>query len=233
MLRVSMIIVLLLSVRHTVAMDVETVLSKLREQYLGTESIEYETQYELFKDHKSNDVHTAYTGYVYRTKGMMYQRIHTTEFVYGSDYFLKINSDEHLMFWGQKPETLNMEVDLAAVLKECERKTLNETADYYTVTLWLKNGSSVPLSLLKIRVDKTHFRPLQLDLYYSVHQNFSKDYRKQDMQQPHLRIRFDNIRVKPEKKQYLLEFSRYISTEKGMHSPSTKYKDFELIDGRI
>ena len=213
--------------------DVNEVLKKLKAKYSAVERIEYETRYELFRGHKTNEVHSAYTGYVYRHKNLMYQKIHETEFVYGSDYSLRIHSEENAMVLGLKQSSLDLEVNLDEFLKQCKSKSIKEYYSYYSVVLTFMDDSPIPLGLIKMRVNKSDFTLLQLDFYYSDFQDFSTDFRKVDLQPSHLRIKFKNINLSPEKKDYFFQYSRYIKTTKGILTPASKYKDFQLTDARI
>lgn len=232
--RIVLSVIGLLFATGAMSQHVDDILNRLREKYQQVERIEYTTVYELFKGHKSPEIVSSYSGYVYRDKKQMYQKIHSTEFVYGSDYFIKTNSDEKAIVLDKKQQLLGLEIDLDAVLKECrEKKLKNEGDDHYTIVLALKAESQVPLSMVKLQVDKKNYTLKQLDLYYSTNEDFSADFRKTDLHQPHLRIRFQQVVLNPNKKDELFVFSRYLQTVRGTHSPTDRYKGYKLIDNRI
>lgn len=215
------------------SMTAEEVLSRLKNNYSNVSRIEYKTVYELFKTHSSSEIVSSYNGYVYREGNLMYQKIHNTEFVYGADFSLKINSDEKAMQLSRRQQTLDLELNLDETLQHCKEKSVKEMDGYYSVTLTLKPTSAVPLSVMKLRVDKKDFRLLQLDLYYSVHQDFSTDYRVQDLQRPHLRIRFTKITFSPSDNKSLFKLERYIEKRRNYLYPAADYKDYTLTDLRI
>src|SRR5690606_611772 len=158
-------ILIIFTANCSLGQDVNEILKKLKVKYSLVDRIEYETRYELFRGHKTNEVHTAYDGYVYRNKNQMYQKIHKTEIVYGADYSLKINAEEKLMALGLKQTSLDLEVDLNECLKQCKSKSAKEFEDYYSVTLTFKDDSPIPLGVAKMRINKKDFTLLQLDLY--------------------------------------------------------------------
>lgn len=215
------------------AMTVDEVLTKLRSTYSSVSRIEYKTVYELFKTHQTSEIVTTYNGYVYRQGNQMYQKIHNTEFVHGTDFSLKINAEEQVIQLNKPLGTLDLELNLTEVLKECKEKSLKTLDTYYSVTLLFSATSTIPLSVLKIRVDKKDFKLLQLDLYYSVQQDFSDDYRVKDMNRPHLRIRFTDITFNPADNKHLFRLDRYIEKKKNYLTPSTNYKGYTLTDLRI
>lgn len=218
---------------HCFSMTADEILNKLRSKYSTASKIEYKTVYELFKNHQSSEIVTSYNGYVYRQGNLMYQKIHHTEFVYGADFSLKINSDEKVIQLNKKQQTLELELNLDEVLKECKEKSVKEIDNYYSVTLLFKQTSLLPLSVMKIRIDKGDFRLLQLDLYYATHQDFSTDYRVTDLQRPHLRIRFTDITFSPSDNKQLFNLGRYIETRKNYLYPSAIYKHYSLSDLRL
>lgn len=227
-------IVLLVSLPgHCFSLTAEEVLSKLRDKYSNVSRIEYKTIYELFKTHTSSEIVSSYNGYVYREGELMYQKIHSTEFVYGVDFSLKINADEKAIQLNKRPQTLDLEFNLDETLQHCRDKSVKEMNGYYSITLTIHSTSLIPLSVIKMRVDKKGFSLLQLDLYYSVHQDFSTDYKVKDLQRPHLRIRFTDITFTPSDNRSLFKLERYIEKRKDYLLPATTYKEYTFIDTRI
>lgn len=215
------------------SLTADEVVSKLRDKYSNASRIEYRTVYELFKTHASSEIVSSYNGYVYREGKLMYQKIHNTEFVYGVDFSLKINADEKAIQLNKRPQALDLELNLDETLQQCVEKSVKEMDRYYSVTLTLKQTSSIPLSVMKLRIDKKDFSLLQLDLYYSNHQDFSTDYRVKDLNRPHLRIRFTDITFAPVDNRSLFKLERYIEKRKNYLSPATTYKEYTFIDTRI
>ena len=212
---------------------VEEVLTQVKEKYSNSKSIEYNTTYELYKGVKSQEIHTSYEGYVYRHGDNAYQKIDDTESIFGSDYFLKINSTEKAVLLDVAQSNLNMEVDLSTILDGCTEKTVTDKGTYYSIRLKFNQVSENPFSLVYLRVNKADYTLQQLDLYYAAEQNFSEVYSVQDNAKPHLKIKFSNINTNPKENIEIFEFSNYISVTNNFLAPVGDYKDYELIDNRL
>lgn len=213
--------------------QVEDIIKKMRSNFLEVKALEYSSTYELFKGHKSTSVHTSYQGYFYRDEKHVYQKIKNTEFVYGSDFFLKISHDQKALSLDLAQENINREIDLSTIFNFCIEKTAVEKEKYYSITLKYKHGSPTPFGVVKMRIDKKSFQILQLDLYYRNSQNFSDSFRQTDMAQPHLRILFGEIKMVEKPRKELFEYSNYIGKKADMLYPTGECKGYELIDNRI
>ncbi|NRA12677.1 MAG: hypothetical protein HRT57_12040 [Crocinitomicaceae bacterium] len=215
------------------SMNVEELLSKVKENYTNATKIEYNTTYELYKGHKSQSVHTSYEGYLYRNGNKVYQKIDKTEMINGADFSLKISHHERNMALNMAQDVSNMEVDLNVILKDCKSKTVEDKGSFYRIKLVYSSTSSTPLSVLYFRIDKKKFTVLQIDMYYGTNQDFSTSRSATDYAQPHLKIKFKDITTNPSDKKELFMFSKYITTTDSLLSPSGNCKGYELIDNRV
>lgn len=214
-------------------MTVDELIHKMASNYEGASQLEYTSSYELFKGYSSTEVYSSYNGYVYRNKGQVYQKIDETEFVYGTDYFLKIGNKEKVMLLDLAQKNINLEVDTDEVLKNCSQKNMEDKGEYYLVTLVYKPMIDLPFSTVKMRIHKTKFQLLQLDLYYRGARDFSTVFGKKDEAKPHLRIKFRNITMSPKDRSELFQISRYISNTNNRLSPAGKCNGYELVDHRV
>ena len=224
---------LLLLASNAFGGEVEDILKKMRAEFSEAKRIEYTSTYELFKGHKSAEVNLSYTGFLCRNGKEVYQKINNTEFIYGSDFFLKINHNEQALVLGLAQDNINQEIDMATLFEHCVKKTAVDKGSYYAITLEYKYGSPTPFGVVKMRIDKNSYHLLQLDLYYRNSQDFSTVQGKRDMAQPHLRIKFGEIKVGGTPKDELFEYSNYIETKKNMLHPTGECKGYTLIDNRI
>lgn len=228
-----LLFVLLFSFNHAFAGEVEDLIKKMQARFSQAKTLEYTCAYELFRGHKGTEIHSAYDGYVCRNDKQVYQKIKNTEFVYGTDFFLKISHEEKALSLDLAQTNIVREVDMSTIFEYCEEKNVDAQDTYYTVTLKYKYASPSPFRVVKMRIDKKTFQLTQLDLYYTNSQNFSTIPGRSDMAQPHLRIRFSTMKTELEVKKELFEFSKYIETKNQMLIPAGNCKGYELIDNRI
>lgn len=215
------------------AIEVEELIRQVKETYQKAPKIEYTSKYELFKGHYSEQVHTSYDGYIYRDGKQVYQKIKQTEFIYGADFFLQINHEEKAIALDLAQQNISREVELDEVLKNCKEQKVEEKETYYLVTLVYNAIAETPFSSVKIKIDKRSKHLLQLDLYYTINQDFSTDFKSPDLAQPHLRISLSNINMHPKKKEELLAFSSYLKTTDNLLKPTAQCNGYELIDNRL
>lgn len=232
-MRIFALIIIVLGSGFTYSMTPEQVLEKIRSTYKSIESIEYKVTYELFKGHKSSEIHSSYDGYVYRSGRQLYQKINQSELVYGTGYFLKISHGEKAMVLDLEAQQINAEVNISTVLNELKDVQLKDGRDSYTLLIRYKVSAQSPFSLVKMQVNKKSFRVEQLDFYYANQQDFSKSYKVKDYAQPHLRMTFSNTNTKPKEKAEYFNFSKYIEQRNNILIPTGKCSGYELIDNRV
>ena len=232
-MRTLLLFTLLFTFSNAFAGEVEDLIKKMQAGFSQAKTLEYTCVYELFKGHKGTEIHSAYNGYVCRMDKMVYQKIKNTEFVYGSDYFLKISHEEKALSLDFAQNNIIREVDMSTIFEHCEEKEVKILDNYFAITLKYKYGSPSPFRVVKMRMDKKTFQLLQLDLYYTNSQDFSSTPGRPEMAQPHLRIRFSTMKTGLEVKKELFEFSKYIETKNQMLIPAGSCKGYELIDNRI
>lgn len=224
---------LLLFYSFSFGQKVETVLGKMKEKYRELNTISYSTVYELYKGHKSNEVEDAYSGVVFKNTKGIYQKIKETEFIYGDDFSIRLDHEHNSIELGLATKVISGEVDMDLALKECYEKTMEDKGEYYSLTLKLRSTSSVPLSVLKIRIEKESYLIVQMDLYYSDNIDFSTNRSKKDLHQPHLKIKFFNHSFSNSALEKKLLFENYFKTNNNIITPVTEYKRYRFIDNRV
>lgn len=213
------------------AQTVDEVLAKMHANYTDAKQLEFKATYELFRGHSSNEPHTVFAGYGLRDNNRAYQKIDQTVFVYTSQYTLKVNKEEKAMILS-KPSTeqLLTEVDLKAVLTQCKSKKVEASDDFYTVVLYVKDESPLPISLVKLKIDRKKYHLLRLDVYYTDHIDFSDTYNKVDYQPPHMRITFEEVNTHPKINEALFSLDHYLKKTTNGYIPTGSYSDYELGD---
>lgn len=233
MQRIIFFCFLILATTGVHAGEVETIVARMKEASLKAETMEYRSTYELFKGHSSTEAYSSYSGYLYRSGKRVYQKIHQTEFVYGTDFFLQISHSESAVVLGVAQKNYQREIDLNQIYTHCNKKELKESDEYYLITLYYENGAETPFSIVKLKIAKKNYVLAQLDLYYRKSQDFSSDSKTVDYDRAHLRIKFNDIQLNGKAHNELLEFSRYMITKNNMLYPTGSCKGYELIDNRI
>lgn len=217
----------------TFSLDVKEIIGKMQKLYNDKSNIEYSCKYELYKDHKSEQVTESYDGFFYRNKTNVYQKIDETEFVYATDFFLQISHSEKLLLLDQPQKLINTTIDLDQALKYCSKTQLEEKDGYYAITLWIKSTSDLPFSVVKMRIDKKKYFLERLDIYYTMMEDFSQEYTKKDESRPHLKITFSELKQNPKQVNYF-ELDKYITkNNSGILRLTEKYSGFKLIDNRL
>jgi hypothetical protein len=215
------------------SLDVKSILGKMRKVYESSKNIEYSTTYDLIKGHKTNDIATSYNGYFYKQGKQVYQKIDQTEFVYFKDYFFKINHKEKaaVIEKAQQYEYYNSSID--NVISECSKINIEENEGFVTLIFYIKNTSSIPYSVIRLKLDADKYYIKQIDFYYSNDQDFSTKRDVIDKHKPHLRIKFLKTNLNPDvQKKYFKEESYFKTSHKKYFELKEEWKNYEFIDNR-
>jgi hypothetical protein len=213
------------------SLTVNEVLTKVQSVYSKNTAFEYKSVYQLYKG-SSTVVASTYEGYLFKNKTSIYQKIGPTEFIYGTNFFLKINHEEKSVLIDKGQNLVHSIVDLNVALKECSESKIESKDDYYSISLVLKKSSIVECSLIILRVSKKDFHLMQLDLFYAVQQDFSTNSKSTDLHFPHLKIKFENFNLKPKASAKLVEYSSYIQKMNDLLTPIGTCKGYSIIDQR-
>jgi len=231
-MRSAVIVFFWMSIGSVLGMDAREVLSRMQRVY-ATERLEYRCTYTLFRGPESQDVAESYGGYVYREGGYLYQQIAQTELIYGKDFFLKINHDEGAVSVDIAQQSPGVGINTEQALKECSEVLLDDGGAYYEIKLLLKRSSKLPFSVVSMHINKKNYELMQLDLYYTVVADFASGGGNTDLQAPHMRITFSELKTDPDRGHELLEFARYLKRDDQTLIPTGSCAGYEFIDNRI
>lgn len=232
-MRTILVFCFLICVKPVTALDVKDVLAKMQQQYAQAEGIAYKSRYELFKGSETLEPVNVFEGYIYRKGKSLYQKIDHSEFIYGTDFFLKIDHEEGLMELENTQQALSAEIDLEAALKACTASEVSEEKENYIVKLIYAAGTQMPFSSVVLRIAKKNYTLLALDLYYAAAQDFSSDIRHQELDLAHLRITFSDFSMNPKPQDALLALSNYIETSGETLLPKVPFATYVLKDNRL
>jgi hypothetical protein len=205
----------------------------MNKNYTSADKLEYNTVYELYKGHKSTEVHSSYNGFMYRSGSQTYQKIDNTEMINGSGFFLQISHDEKALVLELEQTMTQAEIDVSQALNQCKESSVEDKGTYYRVKMVFNTVSESPFSVAYLRIDKTKFTLLQIDLYYSIHQDFSTDFSTTDLAQSHLKIKFSKISTSPKNKEDLFDLGKYLKNKNNILSPTGSCEAYDLIDNRM
>lgn len=214
------------------AIEAEELIAKVNAVYSDAKSMEYSATYDLFKGETSKTVHTSYDGYTYRNGKQVHQKLDQTEYVLGINFSLTISHPDKQIRLLDASTLPKGNENLQDAFKNCIEKSVTETDTYYTVKL-VYNSMIAPLSVMSIRIEKGSFHLVQLDLYYSMPQDFSASNIEKDLATPHLRITFKDVSTNPADKKHLLELSSYIQNSNNLLNPVDAYDGYVLQDNRL
>lgn len=212
------------------SMDAKEIIKKMQNVYKTTKTYEYNSVYTLYKGPKGIDAITSYEGLVYRNTEGLYQKIEDTEFVYGKNFFLRITKEEKTMelFQAQNMEEFNVNLDLA--LTFCSEVKAEKKDGYYEVVLLIKKNTSMPISVLKMRIDDASYNIEQLDLYFNYWEDFSEDVGVKDMHQPHLQIKFSGFTKSPKTDKNIVKLEKYLIKSGSIYKLTDSYKQYQFIN---
>ena len=230
-MRVSLLVFFLLFIGRVWGLDAREILSRMQQVYAG-DRLEYSCTYALYRGHASDSVYESYGGYVYRSGGCLYQKIGLTEFIYGKDFSLKVSHDEQAVGLADVQKTPVLGIDTEEALKECSDILVEDGGTYYELRLIIKNTSRLPFSLISMRIDKRTYQLGQLDLYYTLVEDFSLSNRQTDLQAPHMRITFSDLSTAPGARESLFSIATYLQKDDQTFIPAGICKGYELIDNR-
>lgn len=212
-------------------MSAKEVLQKMAAVYEKSSNYEVKQRYELFKGEKGSKVEYSYDGIFRKNKGNVYQKIDQTEFIVTNDFCLKISHSENIVELSKGDVYNNKDFDFEKTLKECKEVKLEETEKNYYLTLHLKQSSQVPYTRIELKINKSNFHLIQLDLYYWHQEDFSEDVKKKDMHTPHMRVyylEFNRNKIPSE----IFEFTHYFEKKGHFIKLKGELEKYELIDQR-
>lgn len=213
------------------AQDVNEVLKKMQAHFLDNPRLEYYSTYELFKG-SSEDLESRYSGYVYKENELLYQKINGTEFVFGKEFTLKINSEQRSIELENIRKFNYGELDLAETLKFCSEKKIKKKNGFYVIDLIMDVKLNTGLQKISLKINSEDYQMNQLDLYYSVLQEFSKSNGIKELDLPSMRVTIYNFSVNPKKNEAMFEFSTYLSKVQNAFFPQAMYEGYTFIDNR-
>lgn len=208
------------------------VFAGINKQFTSSKSLQYSTQYNLYKDDKSKIVRQSYKGIFQKSSSNeMYMKIDKTEFLNTNKYNIKISLTEKAMIVSNKQVFTTGDFDINKLLAYCTVGSFKDYKTYWEIVLVNREFSSLEYSKIVLQVYKNYWIKKQI-FYYNTQVNFSGDYRKQDYSNPRLEIEYSNHNNK-EVNASIFNSSLYFTISKDNKIiPSVKYNSYEVDDNR-
>lgn len=144
------------------------ILKQAQELYNVTKNYTLNTHYTLYQGENSNRVEESYEGLLLKQNATFYSRIHTTEFLYFDDEYLKINHDQKRIQYGEakQKKTLEKGISIESYLKFFKNHSLKETSTAYICTLTTTAITPLPYGKVVMYIDKKTKQITKQTLYY-------------------------------------------------------------------
>ena len=209
------------------------IVKKMMAVYDKTNSYAVDMKYNLYKGVSSGVVEESYNGFLYKNKKNIYQKISETDFILTPSFCAKVVHSEKVVELLTGQESPSQELDIKTILKECSSFTSVEQENYYLITMVISHVSQIEFEKVLLKIYKKNMHLAQVDLFYSVQQNFSKNPNKPELQKPHLRILYSNFTTSPKISNSVFEYDTYFKVNKTIITLSKQFEKYEFIDSRI
>lgn len=208
------------------------VLAGVSKQYESAKPIQFNTQYNLFKDSKSTVVHQTYMGtFQKNSTNEIYMKIDKTEFLNTSKYSIKVSHNERAMIVANKQEFATGDFDINKLLVYCTIGSFKDYKVYWEIVLINRQYSNLDYSKIVLNINKNYTIRKQI-FYYNTQLNFSNDYRKQDFSSPRLEIEYSNHNNKEVSPSIFNSNSFFTVSKANKILPSIKYQNYQVDDNR-
>jgi len=225
------IIVLLVFAQNASSQTVEEVLSNIYKQYSSNESLRFETTYNLYKTFDAKEIHQSYRGVFHKNgDNDIYMKINDTEILNNKEVSIKASHTEKALLLSNPELNVAGDFDMKELLKIYKQNNFEDKQDYWEIEL-IANEMTLPHSKIVLHVTKDYLLKKQV-FFYSESVNFSKDYKKSDIQTPKLEITYSNYNrdLMDEK---LFATSKFLQIKNDKSAVlSSSLKGYELLDKR-
>jgi hypothetical protein len=207
----------------------KTVLSLIKNNYEGLQSLRIEMKYKLYRDYESDEVYQEYSSEYCRNEAGSYRRIGDTEMISNEDYSLKVNHSEKAIFVTNTQEISAFDTDLEASLKFCSDVKFLEEDGTRKIVMIIKRGTDLPYSMIQLEVDKKYWIK-RIKLFYSIQIDFSDSYFEKELGYPRLEVDYEIFKDKWKDKENILQTEKYVLQEPEGFKPSETLSNYKIVD---
>lgn len=211
---------------------VNEVLQQMGKQYCTAQSLQYNSNYTLYKSADSKKIEQAYKGYFCKnSQNEIYMKIDQTEILNSKSLNLKISHPEKAIQIADPLKNYFGNFDIKPLLDLCKIESFKDFKSYWEIILTAKNYSNLPYSKIIVQISKKYYLQKSI-FYYSTAVNFSKDYRSPKSYYPRLEVTNTNFSRKAANTSLFTTNSYVNSLAKNKYAPVERLKNYEVIDQR-
>lgn len=212
--------------------NVTEVLQQMGKQYGSAQSLQYSSNYTLYKTANSKKAEQSYKGiFCKNSQNEMYMKIDQTEILNSKSINLKISHSEKAIEISDPLQSYFGNFDIRPLLDLCKIESFKDFKMYWEITLTAKNYSNLPYSKIIVQISKKYFLQ-KSTFYYSTAVNFSKDYRAPKSYLPRLEIINTNFSRKAPSPLLFITKNYFTVTTKDKYVLVERLKNYEIIDQR-
>lgn len=204
-------------------------LENIRLRYEEMSSVDMLMQYNLYKGFESSEIHSSYQAVYRRDGNNFYQKIDNYEIIMNEQYSISINHENGLMIIS-KPSSLNLfDSNLESSLSQCQNVTVSRKGKLVTLSLILKQKSSIPFSRVDV-TSNSNYEIQKLTLFYAHETNFSDSYFNPVMDRAKLEINYLSTKSTWKDETGIFKSEKYFTDQKTELKPASLYASYQLVD---
>ncbi|PXY41169.1 hypothetical protein DMB65_09450 [Flavobacterium cheongpyeongense] len=214
------------------AQTVNEVLQRMGKQYSSAESLQYNSNYTLYKTAESKKPEQAYKGFFRKNpQNEIYMKIDQTEILNSKSINLKISHSEKAILISDPLQSYFGNFDINPLLDLCKIESFKDFKIYWEIILIPKKYSNLPYSKIVVQISKKYFLQKSV-FYYNTAVNFSKDYRSPKSYMPRLEVTNLNFNRKAVNASLFADKTYFDFLSKNKYVTATRLKNYEIIDQR-
>ncbi|WP_124019465.1 LolA family protein [Flavobacterium hydrophilum] len=214
------------------AQTVNEVLQRMGKQYSSAESLQYNSNYTLYKTAESKKIEQSYKGlFCKNSRNEIYMKVDQTEILNSKSINLKINHSEKAILLSDPLQSYFGNFDINPLLDLCTIESFKDFKIYWEIILTPKKYSNLPYSKIVVQISKKYFLQKSV-FYYNTAVNFSKDYRSPKSYLPRLEVSNFNFNRKAVNASLFADKTYFDVLSKNKYVPTARLKNYEIIDQR-
>lgn len=208
------------------------VLKKMNNNFIASKAIQFQTKYNLYKDHNTKTITESYNGlFIKNASNDVYMKIDNTEFINTSKSSLKVNHKEKAMMISDGQKFSTGEFDINKLLEYSKINSFKDYSSYWEIILVPKEFSGLNYSKIILNIAKNYLIQKQV-FFYNTNMDFSKNYRKQELSTPRLEILYSNYTYTNTHSAKINTAKFFIVNKENKVLATSAYKSYEVNDNR-
>lgn len=206
-------------------------LEKIRDKYQHMESVDMLMQYQLYKGHNSNTMHSSYDVIYKRNGNHFYQKIANYEVIVNEDYSITIHHENGLIIVSNPAKIELFDVNIENSLKQCQNIDISYSRKSVQVSMFMHQKSNLPFARIDVFANKNSELE-KIVLYYSHQTNFSDSYFNPEYDKARLEIHYLSAKPQWKDQNNILNTETYFSVENMKIITTDLFKNYQVLDYR-